>query len=77
MGRFRGNVRLEWELRACDCNQMDMRYTERNRELYIFLNYMLLVFPFLVLTGIYFSPLVSKQCDILNGVGGKQSFLWV
>lgn len=28
---------------------------------------MLLVFPFLVLTGIYFSPLVSKQCDILSG----------
>lgn len=36
VGRFRGNVRLEWELRACDCNQMELGYMERNRELYIF-----------------------------------------
>lgn len=45
-GRFRGNVRLEWELKACDCihllhtaedgKQMELGYTERDAELHIF-----------------------------------------
>jgi hypothetical protein len=45
-GRFRGNVKLEWELRACDCiyllrtaedsHRMELGYMERNGELHIF-----------------------------------------
>lgn len=56
-------------------------YWKKQGIVYFFLNWMLLVFCFLALTGIYFSLLVSKQHDILNGgktefYGGNGNIYW-